>query len=204
MSGAASMSTRSAGGLAKRKAMQEEESLPVKFHCREGAQCLTVQARWLAWVEREAARENGLLPADPTDVRPPLPLHGHHSHAAEALTANASCFLPCGHFVCITPHPEARHRLSCLDTHRHRCKQDGKYDLEVLRRIAVERGVLDSKLRKTAESSDKVRCPAFAVAHCAMDYYLYVRFVCIGCRRALHSWCCDCFRCGRPGFRGPA
>jgi hypothetical protein len=44
---------------------------PVKFHCREGAQCLTVHARWLAWVEREAARENGLLPADPTDVRPP-------------------------------------------------------------------------------------------------------------------------------------
>jgi hypothetical protein len=201
MSQTPAMSTRSAGGLAKRKAMQEEESLPVKFHCREGAQCLTVQARWLAWVERDTAREHGLLPADPTDVRPPLPLHGHHSHTAEALTTNANCFLPCGHFVCITPHPDARHRLSCLDTHRHRCKQDGKYDLEVLRRIAVERGVLDSKLRKTAEASDKVRCHVVRCRTlCDGFFRLHVCFMYSGCRRAFHSRCCDCFRCGGPGF----
>jgi hypothetical protein len=204
MSGAAAMSTRSAGGLAKRKAMQEEETLPVKFHCREGAQCLTAQARWLAWVEREAARENGLIPADPTDVRPPMPLHGHHSHAAEALTTNANCFLPCGHFVCITPHHEARHRISCLDTHRHRCKQDGKYDLEVLSVLLWNVVSISAKLKKTAESSDKVRC-LYVLSHIVRWIScLHVCFVCSGCRRAFHSWCCDCIRCGGSGFRGSA
>jgi hypothetical protein len=196
MSGAATVSTRSAGGLAKRKAMQEEETIPTKFHCREGAQCLTTHARWLAWVEREAARERGLLPVDATDVRPPMPLHGHHSHVAEALTTNSGCFLPCGHFVCITPHPEARHRISCADTHRYRCKHDGKYDLEVLQRLAKERGILSAKLKKTAESSDKVRCSACSVAHCAMDFVLHVHFVCTGFGRTFHSWCCDCIRRG--------
>jgi hypothetical protein len=122
----------------------------------KGAQCLTAHARWLAWVEREAARENGLIHVDPTDVRPPMPLHGHHSHAAEALTTNANCFCLVGISYASHLIHEARHRISCLDTHRHMCKHDGKYDLEVLRRIAVERGVLSAKLKKTAESSDKV------------------------------------------------
>jgi hypothetical protein len=132
--------------------------LPQHFHCREGSHCLSTEARWLAWVERDALRAEGVLPADPKDVRPPLPGQGYAVDRAEALTLKSDWFLECGHFVCSVPHAESKHRVCCRDTHKHRCKGDGFYELDKLRKVAEEQGVLKAKLKKIGEGSDKVCC----------------------------------------------
>jgi hypothetical protein len=117
---------------------------------------LSANARWFAWVERDAARTQGILPHDPNDVKPPMPKQGYVVSNTEALTAKSSWFLDCGHFVCVVPHPEARYRMSCADVHSHRCKRDGRYNLESLRQQAMDQGILSAKLKKLASSSDKV------------------------------------------------
>jgi hypothetical protein len=155
MEGASGVS-QSAGGAAKRKAVIEGVVLPQHFHCREGSHCLSTEARWLAWVERDALRAEGVLPADPKDVRPPLPGQGYAVDRAEALTLKSDWFLECGHFVCSVPHAESKHRVCCRDTHKHRCKGDGFYKLDKLRKVAEEQGVLKAKLKKIGEGSDKV------------------------------------------------
>jgi hypothetical protein len=158
MEGTTSGVSKPASGVSKRKSVTEGVVLPQHFHCREGSHCLSTEARWLAWVERDALRAEGVLPADPKDVRPPLPGQGYAVDRAEALTLKSDWFLECGHFVCSVPHAESKHRVCCRDTHKHRCKKDGFYELEKLRKVAEEQGVLKAKLKKIGEGSDKVCC----------------------------------------------
>jgi hypothetical protein len=58
--------------------------------------------------------------------------------------------------VCSVPRAEFKHRVCCRDTRKHRCKKDGFYELEKLRKVAEEQGVLKAKLTKIGEGSDKV------------------------------------------------
>ena len=151
-------STKSAGGEAKKMSRESKDYLPTKFHCREGSQCLTTRARWEAWCERETLRAQHQLPIDVLDKQPPLPLHGHHIHTAEALLKYRHWFLKCGHFVCRVPHPESKTRLCCADVHKYRCKGDGSLDVDALTRLAIEQGVLTSKLRKLSKAAGQSVC----------------------------------------------
>jgi hypothetical protein len=98
------VSARSAGGLAKQQSKGSDDYLPTKFHCKEGTQCLTVRARWEAWLEREVLREKGLLEADAADKQPPT-THGHHVYTLEALTSAGIGFLIVGilYVLCLIP-----------------------------------------------------------------------------------------------------
>jgi hypothetical protein len=149
----APLSPKAAGAVAKRRAAETPGLCPTKFHCKEGAKCLSVQVPFSAWVEREKLRAEGALPPNPEDVMPVMPLHGRAVHAARALTECKGWFKECGHFVCCDIPKDSTRLLTCADVHRRTCKKFGSLDVQELTKSAVEKGYIRPKKLRSGQVS---------------------------------------------------